>query len=184
MRTRLFILVIVAALLAVVGSVGLALADDGGSFNTKLSLAVPSSTPLGQSVRLEARLQDGSGNPIKQGTIVFYISTGFLSGTSGLMPIGSAATNDLGVAVLEHEPRQNGQIEVVARFLGDARHGPSQDVAKISIVGNHQLYEAEAGIHVPFVGKWILVLVLGFIWGTYLFVVSRVLKIATAPPEK
>ena len=56
-------------------------------------------------------------------------------------------------------------------------------MASFVVEGNFQLIQTQAGIKVPFLNKWVLGGVLIIIWSLYFFVVTRVLRIAQAPPE-
>ncbi|MBI4294626.1 MAG: Ig-like domain repeat protein [Chloroflexi bacterium] len=165
-----------------VNGTSVTLAGNDNIITTTLTLDTPDQAAFGSPVTLKARLQDNAGQSVAKATVRFYSPASFLSG-AGLMRIGEAVTSEQGVAVIDYVSRRNGQIEIMAEFEGDSSYGPSQAAVSIMVEGNRQLYEAEAGIRVPFISKWFLVAILSAIWGTFFFVALLVLKVASAPPE-
>lgn len=152
---------------------------------TRIMLTAVTNSPvvLGNTVKMEANLQDVSGAAIEGATVRFYRFASFLSGAQGLMEIGEAITDSNGVAALEYLSREEGDIQVTVVYEGDSQYASSQSSTNFLVGGDKQLYEAEAGIRVPFVGKWLLVAALSGIWATFLFVVTLVLRIALSPEE-
>lgn len=150
---------------------------------TKMTLSAPSQVSLGDVVQLRAHLQDEAGAPISGATARFFSYAAFLSSSTRLMEIGEAITDGQGVATIEYQPRRGGNIEVIVKYEGDSRYAPSQASIAFVVEGNEQLYQAQAGLSVPFINKWLLVGVVTVVWGILLFVGLLVLRIALAPPE-
>ncbi len=180
-KSWVFVTVLTAALMLMGTS---AIAFAAGQAATKMTLAAPPSAVMGDPIRLEVSLQTEGGEPVAKAPIQFYTPATFLSGASGLIEIGDAVSDDKGIAVFEYVSRQDGENAVRARYAGDGRYAPSFSDVKFTIEGLHQFYEPEAGIHVRFVTKWLLVGLIGGIWSIYLFVGTRVLLIALAPPDR
>lgn len=146
---------------------------------TKVTLRAIADSPvlLGNTVKLEASLQDIAGTAIGGATLRFHRFAYFLGG-EGQMEIGEATTDSNGAALFEYLPREQGDIQVTAVYEGNSQYASSQSSTTFAIEGYAHFYKAAAGIRVLFLGKWLLVAVLGGIWGTYLLVVTLVLRIA------
>ncbi|MDO8473848.1 MAG: hypothetical protein Q7T05_08570 [Dehalococcoidia bacterium] len=155
----------------------------GTALPTVLSLKVGTPVELGDTARIQASLRDERGNPVKQATLRLYTSATFMSTESGAIEIGDAKTDENGVALFEYVPTRNVTMEVRAEYQGDSRYEPSQATTSFVVEGNRQLVLTEVGVKVPFLNKWLLVGLLSIIWSLYFFVVTRVLRIAQAPPE-
>lgn len=180
---RILLLTPILAVLSL-GTFGLAYADSPPPPSaTSIALTVPEQATVGSSVNLEAHLTDASGQPVAQRLITFYIPATFLAGATGLMRIGDATTDDQGVAVLPYVPKRDGATDVIAEYKGDSLHAYSQTTATTNVSGDVQLYVSQAGLKVPFVSKWLLVGFLSAVWGTLLYVVHLIVRIALVHPE-
>lgn len=151
---------------------------------SKLTLKVPLSAALGEPISLEATLEDGNNQPISKAAITFYNPASFLSGSSGLMRVGDAVTNQQGIAILEYIPRRNGESQIIAEYKGDPQHAASNDTVTLNVTGSGEgHYEAEAGLKVPGLNKWVLVGILGAVWGTMIYVGHLIVRIALSSPD-
>lgn len=168
------------AVITFVACAATALADDGPK-GTQLDVGAPAAAAFGEPVRVVAMLRDSEGKPIGKAAIRFYSPVTFLAGASGLVPLDEATTDAEGVAAIEYAPRMPDTMHIVAKFDGDAQLSPSQADITVPVSGNQQLYEAEAGIRVPFVNKWFLVGVMSLVWGLYFLVATFILRIAATP---
>ena len=162
------------------GAFGVAHADSPDA--TSITLNVPQAATIGTPIDIEAHLADANGIPVAKGLITFYIPAEFMS-ADGLMLIGDATTDNQGVAILPYLPRRNGPTNVIAEFKGDNLHAYSQATSAMNVSGDAQLYVSEAGLKVPFVGKWLLVVFLSAVWGTLLYVVHLIVRIALEPQK-
>ncbi len=169
-----------------------------------LQLTVPEQAQSGQPLTLTAVLQDSQGKPVGNATVRFFINVDFF--TTGLMEIGEAVTNDLGMAVLEYTPRLTGDIQILAR------HEATETATPLTLSEPDEpfYHHTEAGLHFPipgvevFIGpgtplelgeegeapisvfrppsgvlSWLSPLLLAVIaiWATYFYVVNQVFRI-------
>lgn len=122
--------------------------------NATLFLYVGGETDSG-ALALTAALEDDQGQPITGATVRFLIEADLFA--SGLMDIGDAATDERGIAVLEHTPRQAGVRDVVARFESD-RFNPAEYSITLTVEESATpFYWSEAGIHLPAPGEEVFI---------------------------
>ncbi len=107
-------------------------------------MTAPDQTQTGQPLTLSATLRDKEGQPIGSAPIKFFIRADFF--TSGLMEIGETLTNDQGVAVWEHTPRQTGEIPVVARYQDDDLKEVDSTTTVHLAEKSELFYQSEAGL--------------------------------------
>ncbi|MEE8373318.1 MAG: hypothetical protein V3R87_06370 [Dehalococcoidia bacterium] len=176
-------ILLLASVAFLLGVPGVLVATAQGSWPTRLTLEAPSEASVGDVIEITASIFDSEGVPITGAPTRFYSYAAFLSGSTGYIEIGEAITDDEGVAAIEYVPTRNGDIEVTAKYEGDDGYLASQGAATIAVDGNRQLYEAHAGLTVPFINVGLLIGILAFLWGTLLFTGILILKIALAPPE-
>lgn len=146
---------------------------------THLQVAGPEDVPLGNPARILAVLRDAQSNPIGEATIVFTSPVSF-AGTAAEMELGEARTDVDGVALLDYQLRAEGRNQFIARFYGDRTYQPSQASAVVLATGTGQLARRSAGVEVPFLGSWTLVLVLLGVWSVYLVAMLLVSQIPEA----
>lgn|GEM_PF-5958224 len=91
-----------------------------------ITLSVPSSCKVGETVTLKATLVDEKGNPIVNEYIDFIV---------GGTVIGSAATDSSGVAKLQYTPTSEGSFEVVATYRGSAHYASCSSEPSTLVVG-------------------------------------------------
>ncbi len=107
------------------------------------------------ALALTAALEDDEGQPIRGVTVRFLIETDFFA--SGLMDIGDAVTDERGIAVLEHTPRQAGIRDVVARLESD-RFKPAEYTIALTVEESATpFYWPRAGIHLPAPGEEVFI---------------------------
>ena len=103
-------------------------------------MIAPEQAPSGQPLTLTAVLRDSQDRPIADAPVKFLIKVDFF--TSGLIEIGEAVTDEDGVGVLEHTPRQTSEIVFVARY---------KDIEALTTVSLAErtaiFYQAETGLH-------------------------------------
>ena len=161
--------------------------DDGGLqvglvFRAMVSEQVvnqPCSGALQEGVRIGVTVSKKVGGAV----VRLYTSATFFFTESGAIEIGKEITGPDGVAIFEYVPSRSVTTEVRAEYQGDDSYGPSHSTASFEVYGDRQLIQTHAGIQVSFINKWLLGGILIIIWSLYLFVVSRILRIAQAPPE-
>lgn len=100
-----------------------------------LSLTIPSSIELGESITLQAELTDEEGNPIEGEYIDFSVK-----GTI----IGSSRTSSSGMAELPYTPQSKGSYEVKAQFRGSSIYKECSSESKtVSVSVEEEPEEAE-----------------------------------------
>jgi hypothetical protein len=177
-NARVSSLLLLMSLVAIALVPGTALAQDPRE-ETRLRIAAPEDVPLGNMARIIATLQDAQGNPIPDVPIVFTSPASF-AGTVAEMDLGEVWTNAEGVALLDYGLRMEGQNQFIARFDGNDSYRPVEASATVSATGTAQLSQRSAGVEVPFLGAWTLVLVLIGVWSVYLVAMLLVSQIPDA----
>ncbi|MBF8267558.1 MAG: hypothetical protein HW388_1066 [Dehalococcoidia bacterium] len=142
-----------------------------------LTLQAPAQGTLGQTATVQSTLLALGGSPVSGATIQFFSPASFLS-TSGEVFLGEAVTDSSGVAVLRYELRSDNQVEIIARFAGNASYGPAESSATIAVQGSTQLYQEDIGVRVPGLNVWLLAAILGGVWSVYFTVFVLVSRIA------
>lgn len=169
---RILILALVGIALLVGGTV---LADGGGeddqhpafSAGATITLELPREMTVGKEATLLAAL---SGNGPRAGAEVLFLATLTFAGTRGEVVLGRAVTDAQGIARFTFLPRTQGEVNIIARFVGDSQIGPVEVSRKITVQPSSALYRETAGVRVPGIGVWLLLAVLGAVWSTYLTV--------------
>ncbi|MBI4336378.1 MAG: Ig-like domain-containing protein [Chloroflexi bacterium] len=142
-----------------------------------LQLQAPQEATLGEQVTVTAVLRDASGTPIVGAPVILWSPAQFLS-TGGAVQLGKVATNARGEATFRYEARTEESVVLNASFSGDSRYSAAQASAQMAVQGSAQLYQSSAGVRVPGVSVWLLVGLLGGVWGTYLAVMVLLTLIA------
>jgi len=145
-----------------------------------LTVAGPADVPLGNLVRVVAVLRDGAGAPIVGAQIVFTSPAAF-AGAVGEMIIGKVVTDAQGVATLDYQLRITGPNQFIARFYGDEVRQPAEAGTVIQATGKTQIIQRTAGLQVPLLGPWTLILVLGAVWVVYFLALLLVAGIPERP---
>lgn len=115
-----------------------------------LLLTASEQVQAGQPLTLTAVLRDSKGKPLTNAPVKFLIKVDFF--TSGLMEIGEILTNDQGVAILEHSPKQTSEVQIVARYEA------IEASTTVSLAETDEpFYQTEAGIRLPALGKEIFI---------------------------
>lgn len=144
-----------------------------------IRLRVPKEATLGGHVTLRATLTDPhDGEPIRGALVTFEAPAFWGEEFQGMMVIGSARTDRMGVATLTTQMRSSGDLEIRAVFEGVDGFAPVSASADLDVRGDVQLYESKAGIRVPWLNLWVLAAVIGLVWSLYFLVGLRVLAIA------
>lgn len=154
---------------------GIALAQDTREA-TRLQAAAPADVPLGNLASIMAKLEDAQGKAMPNATIVFSSPATF-GGVVSEMELGEILTDMDGIAVLDYQLRIEGENQFIARYHGDDAHQPAEASVITQATGTAQLSERSAGVKVPFLGSWTLVLVLMGVWSVYLVVMILIIQI-------
>lgn len=148
-----------------------------------------------------ASLKDGEGKPISGANIKFYVEQTFFLGlgnvpvetfrgpvvvdygaqegtVKGLMEIGEARTNAQGIASFKYSPAISGDLKLVAKY-GPGNPNVVEATALWTGAEHSAHYHPDIGIRTSFLKpSWILGILLGGIWLTFLFVLYQVYAIS------
>ncbi len=155
-----------------------------GSEAPRLSVEAPREAGLGDQVTLTARLVAADGSPVPGASIEFLTPGNWGPEIEGEIDLGEAKTDAAGVARLTFRAQRAGDLDVTARFEGDARFAPASAEAATQVTGHFQLFTIEmpeVSLAATRYGPWVLAAVLALVWGLYLYVARLVLRIAEAP---
>lgn len=174
-----------------------------------IQIGLPVEAYLGASVPMQAVLVDSRGQPIPKATIYFMTSATFLT-AKGDMLVAVAVTDQRGQAVAEYVSNLAGALTLRAEFRGDDHYAPAKATAQLSVKGDYQLHNEEAGVQIPGLNAplampvalslnqpsagalplipnlwssmsvWPIVLVLLLVWSTYMLVVTMLFGIAAS----
>jgi Bacterial Ig-like domain (group 3) len=159
-------------------------AQAAGTEPTAIGVAGPPNIALGETVTLQAKLVGVGGAPIPKARIDFTTNTSFLLAT-GDMVLAVTTTDATGMAVAQFVARQNGTLTFTAVFAGDSTYAASTGSAQVTVTGNQQLYQQQAGVLLPglnappgqnqlagvvphwFLSGWPIAAVLLVVWSLY-----------------
>ncbi len=153
-----------------------ALAQTAEPRPSSLAVSAPREAPLGETASILAVLKDSAGQPI-QGARILFTSPARFAGTAGEMAIEEVLTDAQGTAKLDYQLTIQGPNRFIARFYGDGLNQPAEASADISATGLVQITRRTAGIQVPVLGWWIIVLVLWSVWAVYFIGMLQILSI-------
>lgn len=170
---------LIAAIAAFVGS-GVSMAQSPAGGPTVLTLFLPT-VPVAVGDRFEAAvtLTDLNGKPIAN-AVVTLTSTVVFMNAGGDVVVGRVVTDAQGRGLAVLAPRTDGQMVVNAQFAGDPAYTPSLVTTSIAVLPGPAQFHYEGGVGVPGVGVYLLVLLLGAVYTTYLVVMGLVTRIASA----
>lgn len=149
---------------------------------TQVELQVEPEVGLGERVTARVAVRDEAGKPVA-GAGVVLLSPASFGPARGEMRLGQVKTNAQGQAIFTYQARREGQQTLVARFLGDSRYAPGEASAAFTVRGSAQLYEERAGVKLPGVGVWILIVLLMAFWSVFLVVMALITLIAREGQE-
>ncbi len=149
---------------------------------TTVELKTEQEVALGDAITVWVAVRDSRGDPVNQAIVVLLTPASF-GDTSGEMRLGQITTDALGQATFTYQARREGPQTFIARFIGDSNYVPAEASVALSVQGSVQLYEQQAGVKIPGLGVWLLVLLLGGFWSVYLVVMVLVTRIAIEGKE-
>lgn len=141
-----------------------------------LHVTAVDSAQSGSTVEVVANLTEPDGAPIEGELIEFSMSVEFLS-NSGEISIGSATTDELGVARIEFIPRAEGDHYLVASSSEESDVSAFSEI-EISVTPGNQLYNELSPIRVPGANVWMTAAVLLAVWSVFVLVAIRIWQIA------
>lgn len=167
-------------LLLAVTAMGIGMVTAGTAHASHLNVRVAEPTPaiVGQQGQLEATVTSAdAGLPAAGVPVTFYAHATF-GKASGYMEIGRAVTDANGVAKITYVPREAGTHDIRVDY---AQSGAAveQTTASIAVDGSpSQLYVQKAGVQIPGLGSWLIIVVLSTVWAILLGVGVTLIRIA------
>ncbi len=123
----------------------------------------------GEKIAVAAYLQDPVGNPIYDAEVSFTLDVEFLNVADNL-ELGTAVTNEEGLALIEYEPRIEGANNITATFAGDDVFTPAAAVGQLDVASGGQLYREFRPYRIPGANVWMTTAVIATVW--VVFIVS------------
>ncbi len=143
---------------------------------TEIEFLAPTPATVGDEVELKAIITVG-GDPVANVEVDFLRFTQFMNAGNDLL-IGTSVTDRLGIASVTYIPRSEGEILITAEVRGGDEVRPAFTDATINISTGPGLFQEEAGISVPGINIALLAAVLSAIWGTFMYVMFLIWRIA------
>ena len=179
-----------------------------GNLPTALDVMLDGATIQGQSVNMAATLAQGS-QPVSNARVDFYVSTTF-----GPMRVGTAITDEKGVARMGYRFGESGNLAVIAEFAGTESLAPSSKQLNVLVeprpeeppivgilpnamgenvprlpyaVGQNQIPDIRA-VGVPLSQSLpvitLVLLIVGSVWATYAYVFAQIRAIKSGSPPE
>lgn len=117
----------------------------------------------GEIIAASAYLVDPLGNPVYDAEIHFTYAVEFLN-TEDSVEIGTAITDDTGLALLTWEPRSEGEINITASFEGNDVFAPANSVRSLEVLPGEQLYRELPPYRVPGANVWLTTGLIATVW--------------------
>jgi hypothetical protein len=176
---KLGVLTIAAAL--AVATLAFGSASTAHASHLRVSIAEPMPARVGQTSTLDATVTAaGTGTPVAGVPVTFYAHATF-GKVTGFMEVGQAVTDANGVAAVSFVPRETGPHEIRVDYTTPGGGETEETTANVAVDGSPgQLYVQHAGIEVPGLNSWLIILVLSVIWAILLGVGVTVIRVAAA----
>ena len=166
----------------VMGAAIFALAGTADASHMKLDVVAPSQLTVGDSVDIQAVLHAAHGGEAVAGATVTFYMDGSFGGIDGEVMLGQAVTDENGIAVLNYQPRSEGEHQIRVEYLTPGASEPEETTWSHTVTGaTGQLYRSSAGVAIPGLNVWLLIAVVAAVWAILLSVAARVIAIANAP---
>ncbi|MDA1279059.1 MAG: hypothetical protein O3B95_03330 [Chloroflexi bacterium] len=144
--------------------------------SASLSLTATDSVVAGTAMEVTATLLDAGGVPIAGELIEFSMSVEFLSNSDDIS-IGSASTDESGVARIEFTPKAEGDHFLTASTSSESDLDEFAET-EITVTPGPQLYSELSPIRVPGANVWMTTAVLLAVWSVFVLVALRIWQIA------
>ena len=135
---------------------------------------------VGVPAQFQVALHDAEkGLPVANAPVTVYINATF-AGVSGEVKLGSAVTDENGVAVITHEPRSASIHELRVEYLPEGSTEPEVATVPVSAIDGPQLSRSASGIQIPGLNVWLIIAIVAGVWSLLFSVGVRVFAIARA----
>ncbi|NQW22466.1 MAG: Ig-like domain repeat protein [SAR202 cluster bacterium] len=136
---------------------------------TELELILPDESAVGQETELRAHLVNSLGGAVVGAEVTFLREAVFMNTGNDLI-LGTAVTDETGVAVLVFIPRSEGEMLITAEFYGDSQYGAAFATGVVPIATGPALYVEEERFRVPGINVSLFAAVLGGVWSLFFVV--------------
>lgn len=152
------------------GRIRVVAAGSGGAQPLETAIALVTVPPkaAGELAEVRAKVTTATGAPVEGVTVDFSVRTTFV--ISEWMPVGQARTGPSGEAVLRFRPNRGGDQTVRAYYAGSGRYVGAEKTLNLAVPEMQPVYNQPDGLHIPGFGFWLLWLIVGVIWATYLLI--------------
>lgn len=146
-----------------------------------IRLVLPDGVTRGDKIQLQAEVRV-NGSPAAGKEVVFYQETDFFG--PGRVELGRAVTDSRGIAVINYWSRAlEGDVKLLAAVAGgETGTVEAEGILSQTVAG--PLVQPFEGLFIPFVGPWLLAIVVGIVWASYLYAGYQVLVIARSGRTK
>lgn len=122
----------------------------------------------GETVAISAYLTDPSGNPIYDAEINFAYDVEFMN-VSDSVAIGTAITDDTGLALLTWEARTEGENNITATFAGNDVFTEAFDMSMLEVLPGSQQYKELPPYRIPGANIWLTAALITTVWVIFIF---------------
>ena len=102
-------------------------------------------------------------SPIYDAEVIFTLEVEFLNVTDNV-DLGTAVTDDNGLALIEYEPRIEGANNITATFAGNDVFTSAASVGQLEVESGGQLYREYRPYRIPGANVWMTTAVLTTVW--------------------
>ncbi len=141
-----------------------------------LEVSAVESVEAGSTMEIVATLVEQDGSPITGEVIDFSLSVEFMS-NSGEIHIGSATTDESGVARIEYTPKAEGDHYLTAG-TSDSSDVSAFSEMEMTVTSGPQLYRELSPIRVPGANVWMTSAVLIAVWSVFVLIALRIWQIS------
>lgn len=132
-----------------------------------LDLGFEPSTIAGKEIVVSAYLYDPIGNPIYDAEINFSYDAEFMN-VSNLVEIGTAITDENGLALLLFEPRTEGENNVSAKFAGNDVFASIAVADTLEVLPGGQIYRELSPYRIPGANVWFAAGIITTVWTIFI----------------
>jgi hypothetical protein len=169
-----------ASIALIVGAGILTLAGIANASRVVVEVTGIDQVKVGVPAQFHIALHDAeTGLPVVDTPVTIFTNATF-AGVSGEVKLGSAVTDQNGVAVITHEPRSANVHELRVEYLLHGSTEPEVATVPISVADGPQLSRSASGIQVPGLNVWLIIAIVAGVWSLLFSVGLRVFAIARA----
>jgi len=181
LRHMLGLIVLVTVLMGAMGWSAVASAQQPVP---SINLGFVESAIPGETITVSAYLTDPLGSPIYDAEIHFSYNVEFMN-VSDAVDIGTAITDDTGLALVTWQPRSDGENAIVASFAGNDVFTEAIDTQTLEVLPGPQLYRELPPYRIPGANMWLTTGLITTVWMIFIFSLALVgwanLKTRNAP---